>query len=105
MKNTYTVVASDTLYKIAVRFKTTVAALALANKIKNINSIFSGLKILCRKREPTLLIGETSRGQSAQISSVTHLAQRSPISSLRREKHVEKSVPRRSSFVAVSSRH
>jgi LysM repeat protein len=46
MKNTYTVVPGDTLYKITVLFKTTVAALALANKIKNINLIFSGLKIL-----------------------------------------------------------
>ena len=67
MKNTYTVVPGDTLYKIAVRFKTTVAALALANKIKNINLIFSRLKILYRKREPTPLINGTSHGQLAQI--------------------------------------
>ena len=46
MKNTYTVVPGDTLYKIAARFKTTVAALALTNKIKNINVIFLGSTLL-----------------------------------------------------------
>ncbi len=46
MKNTYTVAPGDTLYKIAARFKTTVAALAVANKIKNINVIFLGATIL-----------------------------------------------------------
>jgi len=46
MKNTYTIVLGDTLYKIAARFNTTVAALALANKIKNINVIFLGSTLL-----------------------------------------------------------
>jgi hypothetical protein len=46
MKNTYTIVLGDTLYKIAARFNTTVAALALANKIKNINLIFLGSTLL-----------------------------------------------------------
>jgi LysM repeat protein len=34
------------LYKIAAHFKTTVAALALANKITNINLIFLGSTLL-----------------------------------------------------------
>jgi LysM repeat protein len=46
MKNTYTVVPGDTLFKIAARFKTAVAALALTNKIKNINVIFLGSTLL-----------------------------------------------------------
>ena len=48
MKNTYTVVLGDTLYKVAARFNTTVAALALANKIKNINVIFLGQRFSSR---------------------------------------------------------
>jgi LysM repeat protein len=46
MKNTYTVVLGDTLYKIAAHFNTTVAALALANKLTNINLIFLGSTLL-----------------------------------------------------------
>ena len=41
----YTVVAGDTLGKIAARYKTTVAAIASANKIKNVNLIRVGQKL------------------------------------------------------------
>ena len=42
---TYTVVPGDTLYKIAAKYKTTVAAIAIANKIKNVNLIRVGQKL------------------------------------------------------------
>ena len=41
---TYTVVPGDTLSKIAARYKTTVAAIAAANSIKNVNLIYVGQK-------------------------------------------------------------
>jgi LysM repeat protein len=40
--NTYTVQRGDTLYSIAVRFKTTVMALQIANKLANPNFISPG---------------------------------------------------------------
>ncbi len=42
---TYTVVVGDTLGKIAAKFHTTVTAIALANKIKNVNLIVVGQKL------------------------------------------------------------
>jgi LysM repeat protein len=42
---TYTVVAGDSLSAIAARYHTTVAAIAIANKIKNVNLISIGQKL------------------------------------------------------------
>ncbi|HEX7589739.1 MAG TPA: LysM peptidoglycan-binding domain-containing protein, partial [Demequinaceae bacterium] len=42
---TYTVVAGDTLGKIAAKYHTTVMAIAVANKIKNVNLIVVGQKL------------------------------------------------------------
>ena len=42
---TYTVVPGDTLSKIAARYHTTVTAIAVANKIKNVNLIIVGQKL------------------------------------------------------------
>lgn len=41
-ENTYTVVAGDTLHKIAMKFNTTVDALVKLNDIKNPDLIFPG---------------------------------------------------------------
>lgn len=44
-QKTYTVKSGDTLHKIATKYKVTVAALAKANKIKNVNLIRVGQKL------------------------------------------------------------
>ena len=43
---TYTVVAGDTLYAIALRFDTTVAAIAQANQIANVDLIYAGQTLI-----------------------------------------------------------
>src|SRR5688572_24231450 len=41
-QTTYTVVYGDTLFRISLRFNTTIQALASANNISNVNLIYAG---------------------------------------------------------------
>ena len=59
---TYTVATSDTLYSLAVRYETSVYAIALVNRIPNVNLIFVGQNLIIPytgtvKYPPTLIPG------------------------------------------------
>ncbi len=43
---TYTVISGDTLYRIAAKYHTTVTAISVQNKIKNVNLIYPGQKLV-----------------------------------------------------------
>ncbi|MCU0512900.1 MAG: LysM peptidoglycan-binding domain-containing protein [Anaerolineae bacterium] len=58
---TYTVVTGDTLFRIAVRFGTTVNALAQANNLSNPNRIFAGQRLII----PAPGTGSAPAGSSA----------------------------------------
>jgi LysM repeat protein len=74
-QTTYTVQYGDTLYWIAVRFNTTVSALAQANNIANPNLIFAGQTLVIPTgTQPTPPPAATGTPQPCQ--QVTHVVQR-----------------------------